>query len=138
MEAFSMGIHPQSSSDTYFIFCVGQSLPVIMAFKTAMAHQGIWIKALMGKYNGANEYSFIAQMHHYREISPWLNDEESILHIHSFNSSAEPKATLLFLKEGRQVELGRMVPVSRDEAMRHDSWTFDTQFRNYYVCKMIE
>lgn len=133
-----MSIHPQSSSDTYFIFCVGQSIPVIMAFKTAMAHQQVWVKALMGKYKGAPEYSFIAQMKSYHTISAWLNEEESILHIHSFNSSAEPKATLLYLKEGREEQLGRMVPVSRDEAIKYDSWTFDTQFRNYYVCKVVD
>lgn len=133
-----MSLHPQSSSDTYFIFCVGQSIPVIMAFKTAMAHQKIWAKALMGKYKGRSEYSFIAQMKSYPSISAWLNEQESILHIHSFNSSAEPKATLLYLKEGREEYLGRMVPVSRDEAFRHDSWTFDTQYHNYYVCKMVE
>ena len=133
-----MSVHPQSSSDTYFIFCVGQSIPVIMAFKTAMVHQGVWFKALMGKYKGQAEYSFIAQMQSYNTISAWLNEEESILHIHSFNSSAQPQATLLYLKEGREEHIGRMVPVSREEAIQHDSWTFDTVFKNYYICKMIE
>lgn len=133
-----MSVHPQSSRDTYFIFCVGQSIPVIGAFKTSMAHQKIWIKALMGKYKGQSEYSFIAQMQSYTTISASLNDEESILHIHSFNSSAEPKATLLYLKEGREEYVGRMVPVSREEAIQHASWTFDTQFHNYYVCKMVD
>jgi hypothetical protein len=133
-----MSIHPQSSSDTYFIFCVGQSIPIIAAFKTAMVSQGIWFKALMGKYKGQSEYSFIAQMKNYARIGPWLREEESIHHIHSFNSSAEPKATLLYLKDGTEEYLGRMVPVSREEAFTHDSWTFDTTYRNYYVCKMIE
>ena len=101
-----------------------------------------WIAFSLGsKFGGAVLWTFVGgcsgTLLFYR-ISAWLIEQESILHIHSFNSNAEPKATLLYLKEGREEYVGRMVPVSRDEAFRHDSWTFDTQYHNYYVCKMVE
>jgi hypothetical protein len=136
MEAFAMsGIHPQSSGETFFVFCVGQSIPVINAFKTAMAHAGIIVKPLMGMYKGTPEYSFLASMLDYRKIEPWLNEEESILHIHSFNSDGVPKATLLYLKEGREEPVGRMYPVRKHEALQHDSWSYDPWYNNYFVCK---
>ena len=130
-----MSVHPHSSSDTFFIFCVGQSFVVINAFKASMAKQGIWVKPLIGQYKGAREHSFIAQMSSYQIIGPWLDEEESILHIHSFNSRDVPKATLLYLKEGRREELGRMFPVSRDEALEQHSWTYDPTYNNYFVCR---
>jgi hypothetical protein len=108
------------------------------AFKSSMTSLGVWHKPLLGKYKGQLEHSFIAQMHNYNLISPWLDDEESILHIHSFNSSAEPKATLIFLKEGREVYLGRLVPVLHAEALALDDWTYDIQFDNYFICKMVK
>jgi hypothetical protein len=128
---FLMSVYPHSSSDTYFIYCVGQSLVTIAAFKTAMASEGIWAKPLYGKYKGATEHSFISQMKDYPTISPWLDEEESILHIHNFNARDEPKATLLFLKEGREEYLGRFVGVSRDEAVKEDNYTFDFTYNNY-------
>lgn len=132
------GIHPQSSAETFFVFCVGQSIPVINAFKSAMAHAGIIVKPLMGKYKGQSEYSFVASMDNYRAIEPWLNEEESILHIHSFNSDGVPKATLLYLKEGRREELGRMFPVSRDVALACDSYTYDPWYNNYFICQVVQ
>lgn len=135
MEVFTVSVYPHSSSDTFFIYCVGQSLVVINAFKSAMAHEGIPAKPLMGRYKGQNEYSFISRMSDYPKIAPWLRDEESILHIHSFDSRDRPKATLKFLKEGRAVNLGRMVPVPREEAIVQDSFTYDPTYDVYFVCK---
>lgn len=133
-----MSIHPHSSGDTFFIYCVGQSIVVINAFKVAMVSERTWAKPLMGKYRGQSEYSFISKMSDYPRIAPWLDEEESILHIHSFNSRDEPKATLKYLKAGTEEYLGRMVAVLREEALQHDSWTFDPTYGNYFVCKMIQ
>lgn len=132
-----MSIHPHSSSVTYFIFCVGQSLITINAFRSSMQDEGVWVKQLYGMYKGQVEHSFIAQMHDYPAIAPWLGGEESILHIHDFNSRDEPKATLKFLKEGRQEYLGRFVGVPKTEAMAQDNWTFDFTYGNYYITRMV-
>ena len=133
-----MSIHPHSSSDTFFIYCVGQSIPVINAFKAAMAHANIPAKPLMGRYKGDNEYSFISRMCDYPTIAPWLDEEESILHIHSYDSRDQPKATLKYLKDGREEYLGRMVPVSRDVALTQDAYTFDPTYGAYFICIMVK
>jgi len=130
-----MSIHPHSSSESYFIFCVGQEPHKMQAFQTAMNGQGIRIKSIIGKYKGVSEISFLARMSDYNAIAPWLNDEESILHVHDFDSRDQPKATLIFLKEGRREELGRMYPVSRDVALAHDSWSYDPWYKNYFICR---
>lgn len=130
-----MSIHPHSSDASYFIFCVGQDLVTINAFTSAMVNQGITVKPIFGQYNGQAERSFLARMSDYNAIEPWLNDEESILHIHGYDSRDHPKATLLFLKEGRREELGRMYPVSREVALAHDSWSYDPWYNNYFICR---
>ena len=124
-----MSVHPHSSSETYFIYCVGQSIPVISAFKAAMAHAGIPAKPLLGRYKGQSEFSFISRMRDYDVIGPWLNAEESILHIHSYDARDRPRATLKYLAQGIEHDLGRMVPVSRDEALSQNAYTFDVSVR---------
>lgn len=129
-----MSIHPHSSNEAYFIYCVGQSPYRIAAFKGAMAEVGIAAKPLIGRYKGADEYSFISLMSDYEHIAPWLNAEESILHIHSFDARERPKATLKYLQQGTEECLGRMVPVPRDKALAQDSYTYDPTYKNYFVC----
>ncbi len=132
-----MTVYPHSSRDTFFIYCVGQSLVVINAFKAAMVDQGVWAKPLYGTYKGTTELSFISLMSDYRKIEPWLREEESILHIHSFDARDVPKATLLYLKEGREEYIGRFVPVPKEEALAADSYTLDLVYNNYFICKML-
>jgi len=128
-----MSIHPHSRPDTFFIFCVGQDVRRINAFKKNMVYHGVTIKPLVGMYKGQPEHSFIAHMDDFNTVSPWLIEEESILHIHSFDARDVPNATLLFLKDGRKEELGKMRPVSQKVALARDSWTYDPTYKNYYV-----
>lgn len=128
-----MSIHPHSSNVTFFIFCVGQDVRKINAFKCSMNGLGIPFKPLIGRYKGQSEISFLAMMDNYNDIEPWLNEEESILHIHNFDSRDRPDATLLFLKDGRKVELGKMVCVSQEEALTRDSFTYDINYNNYFI-----
>lgn len=130
-----MSVHPHSSSETYLIYCVGQSIPVINAFKVAMAHAGIPAKPLLGRYKGQSEFSFISRTSDYDVISPWLNAEESILLIHSYDARDQPRATLKYLSQGIEHDLGRMVPVSRDEAFSQGAYTFDPTYNQYFVCR---
>lgn len=98
-----------------------------------MANSQIPVKRLVGSYKGQTEHSFIAPMNKYEAIAPWLNEEESILHIHGFNSRDVPKATLLFLKTGEQVELGLMFPVAKEVALSRDNWTYDPTYNAYFI-----
>jgi hypothetical protein len=130
-----MTIHPHSSANTYFIYCVGQSLVKINAFKAAMTHSKITAKPLLGRYKGQDERSFISSMSNYDAIAPWLNAEESILHIHSFDARDRPKATLRYLANGAAEYLGRLVPVERSVALRADSYTYDITYKTYFICR---
>lgn len=130
-----MSIHTHSTSETYFIYCVGQSIPVINAFKAAMAHAGITAKPLLGRYKGNSEFSFISCFSSFSMIAPWLNQEESILCIHSFDARDRPKATLRYLENGKQYDLGRLMPVPRELALREDAYTFDPTSNSYFICR---
>lgn len=84
-------------------------------------------------YKGQSEQSFIANMTNFRLIEPWLIEEESILHIHNFDARDVPDATLIFLKKGEKIELGKMRPVDRDLALARDAWTYDPTYQTYFV-----
>ncbi|MEL6763835.1 MAG: hypothetical protein AAFO87_09260 [Cyanobacteria bacterium J06607_6] len=68
-------------------------------------------------------------------IVPWLNAEESILHIHSFDARDRPKATLKYLQTGKTADLGRLVQTTRERALSEDAYTFDPTYRAYFVCR---
>ena len=124
-----------SSSETFFIYCVGQCLHRRAAFISAMAYEGIPAKPLVGRYNGRDEHSFISRMSDYDEIAHWLNAEESILHIHDYDACDCPKATLKFLSLEKEHELGRMVPTSKERALAQNAYTYDPAHKTYFICK---
>ena len=128
-----MGLHKHSTDNNYFIFCVGQDPRHMNAFLASMAGQNVSVKSLIGSYEGTVEYSFISNMENYHIISPWLKDEESILHIHNYDSRDVPDATLRFLAEGRKVELGKMRNVPKDVALARPSWTYDPVYEKYFI-----
>lgn len=130
----SSGIWPQSRSDCYFIFCVGQSLIKINAFVAWAVHHDVRVKPLIGKYKGVSERSFIANTAELARIRPWIEAEESILLIGTCNRHGEPRATLKYLATGKRVPLGYMRNVPRKEALKHDSWTFCPVTKCYFVC----
>lgn len=130
-----MTLHPHSLSRTYFIYCVGQELVTINAFKAAMAAAEIPSKPLLGRYKGKSEQSFISRMDDFEVILPWLNAEESYLHIHSFDARDRPKATLCYLSDGSEEFLGRFVPVERETAMQLEAFTYDPTYGQYFVCE---
>lgn len=128
------GVWHRSTREEYFIFCVGQSILKQKAFMSFAYHNTIGVKPLLGCYKGQAEQSFISNYKDFLTIEPWLEAEESILHLGGCNSSNEPKATLVFLQTGIKTELGRLRAVSRDYALSCDSWTYDQFTHTYYVC----
>lgn len=129
------GIWPHSSANHYFIFCVGQSLVKVNAFMSWAANNDIGVKPLFGKYKGQSERSFIANWDSYGDIKPWLKAEESILILGASNTKGQPIARLHYLSTGEEVPMGRMVQVTRDEAMAQDSWTICPLTKCYYICR---
>ncbi|MEP3893195.1 MAG: hypothetical protein ABJN52_04280 [Litorimonas sp.] len=130
-----MTIHPHSSANSYFIYCVGQCPIKISAFKSAMVQSNICAKPLLGRYQGQDEQSFISSLKNLETIAPWLVAEESILLIHDFDSRDRPKATLKYLASGEEHYVGKMVAVSRSVALRQANFTYDITYKNYFVCQ---
>jgi hypothetical protein len=95
----------------------------------------IGVKPLFGKYKGQSERSFIANWSNFETIKPWLEAEESILILGRSNTNGEPIARLHYLSTGESVPMGRMVQVTRDEALAEESWTFCPLNKAYYVCR---
>lgn len=131
----SSGVWARSSSDCYFIFCVGQSIIKQKAFMSFAYHGNIGIKPLIGSYKGQTEQSFIANLDDYDRIAPWLEAEESILLLGACNSDNQPEATLKFLATGQLECLGYLTLVPRDVAFAEECWTLDPFTKSYYICK---
>lgn len=128
----SEGVTRHSKASEYFIFCVGQDPVRIAAFISWAFHNDVNIKPLVGKYEGQNERSFIANMDNYYDIEPFLKDQESILVLNRYDARDIPRARLIY-QNGVEEELGRLVPVTKEEAMQCASWTFDPLSGTYYI-----
>ncbi|MFG6605259.1 hypothetical protein ACGYLM_01430 [Sulfitobacter sp. 1A10445] len=128
------GVWARSSSETYFIYCVGQDLIKQKAFTAWAYNNEVGCKPLLGMYKGQSEQSYISNWKDYKKINPWLVSEESILILGACNSDNEPKASLFYLQSNEYVDLGHLKSVPRDEALLQDAWTFDPFTQNYYIC----
>ena len=132
--AYQGGIWARSSSSRYCIFCVGQDLIKINAFMSFAVHSEIGIKPLVGMYKGTQERSFIANFGFIKEIKPWLQAEESILILGACNNKNEPKARLVYLETGVEINIGRLRQTTSDIALAGDSWTYDPFTKVHYIC----
>ncbi len=126
------GIWGHSRGETYFIFCVGQDPVRIAAFISWAFHQQVNIKPLLGKYEGKTERSFIANYRNFKDIEPFLKNEESILVIDRYDVRDIPRARLVY-QNGKEVPLGRLYAVEKETAMQCSSWTYDPLTETYFV-----
>lgn len=93
-------------------------------------------KIVMGNYEGSRELSFMVDAQ-YSEIvlnrAFLYNVQDSVLKIeHEWNNKR--KATLIF-ENGDEKPLGYYKKVNKKMAMEHDSWTYDSEECEYYVCE---
>lgn len=95
------------------------------------------LRKLNGKYKGRLETSFIISEEYFPQLlaSGVLDNEESVLLLEPKNTlSGNRNAKLLYLGSLKTEELGTFVPVDREYALAHQSYTYDPEAGQYYVC----
>lgn len=115
------------------IFCVGQELRRVAAFRAWAAHRRLDVRSLVGSYNGVTEMSFVVAAADYAEVTRWTRAEESILFLGHNDQSGGRPARLVFA-DGRVEELGCFVSCPRDTALAAPSWTYDPATDEYFLC----
>lgn len=115
------------------IFCVGQELRRVSAFRAWAAHRGLNVRSLVGCYRGATEMSFVIGTADYAEVAPWTRAEESVLFLGRVDRNGARPARLVFA-DGRAEDLGHFVTCSRETALACSSWTYDPVADEYFIC----
>jgi hypothetical protein len=142
------GYSSQSATESYVIFCVGDSIFREAAFKAwAASHIGGY-KSLWGSYKGKTERSFIVNARYLNLTKKWWQDEETVLLlsplIYGGRRYGSRKATLIevvtvksdthsYKALGTHTDLGffRMVP--GPWAIKQPCYTFDPTDKSYWV-----
>lgn len=115
------------------IFCVGQELRRVAAFRAWAAHRCLDVRSLVGCYRGATEMSFVIGTADFAEVAPWTRAEESVLFLGRVDRDGARAATLVFA-DGRTENLGHFVTCSRETALGCSSWTYDPVADEHFIC----
>lgn len=115
------------------IFCVGQELRRVAAFRAWAAHRRLHVRSLVGCYRGATEMSFVIGTADYAEVVPWTRAEESVLFLGRVDRNGARPARLVFA-DGRAEDLGHFVACSRETAHSCYSWTYDPVVDEHFIC----
>lgn len=100
-------------------------------------YSGLDSKPLTGSYKGQCEYS------HAVVLNKPLIDEKVLLDLaRDWKQESvllldkDRRAELIFLdKNVQRLPVGRFTAVYDLEALKHDSWTYDPMYNQYYICK---
>jgi len=115
------------------IFCVGQDLRRVAAFRAWAAHRRLDVRSLIGCYRGVTEMSFVIGTADYEEVAPWTRTEESVLFLGRVYRNGVRPARLVFA-DGRAEDLGHFVTCSRETALSCYSWTYDPVADEHFIC----
>lgn len=115
------------------IFCVGQDLRRVAAFRAWAAHRRLDVRSLIGCYRGVTEMSFVIGTADYAEVAPWTRAEESVLFLGRVDRNRARPARLIFA-DGRAEDLGHFVTCSRETALSCSSWTYDPVADEHFIC----
>lgn len=115
------------------IFCVGQELSRVAAFRAWAAHRRLDVRSLIGCYRGVTEMSFVIGTASYAEVAPWTRAEESVLFLGRGDRNGARPAKLVFA-DGRAEDLGHFVTCPRETALSCSSWTYDPVADEYFIC----
>lgn len=120
-------------SRAFVIFCVGQDIRKVAAFRIWATSENIGFKSLKGCYNGQTEDSFIVALTDYPKVTPWTDGEDSVLVLGSCDARDRRPARLMF-NDGSSHHLGLFHSCSREEALKRQSWTYDPTQNTYFIC----
>ena len=115
------------------IFCVGQELRRVAAFRVWAAHRHLDVRSLIGSYNGITETSFVVVATDYAEVAIWTRAEESILFLGLANQNGDRPARLVFA-DGHVEGLGCFVSGPRNAVLASHSWTYDPAADQDFTC----
>jgi hypothetical protein len=115
------------------IFCVGQELRRVAAFRAWAAYRRLNVRSLVGCYRGATEMSFVIGTADYAEVAAWTRAEESVLLLGRVDRNGVRPARLVFA-DGRAEDLGHFVTCSRETALACSSWTYDPVADEHFIC----
>lgn len=148
------GIWATSSPDfwntEYAIFSIDgeDSYDIRENFLTFLNNLNILHKQVKGCYKGQTEFAWIVKRHDFELIrlkTYWTEKQESVLYVSkpfrdplagrftSTRSAMVSRATLHFLNDGREVDLGILRTVSREEALKQDAYTYCPLTGLYWV-----
>ena len=101
----------------------------------ALLDAGLVFKALTGSYKGVQERSYLVLTHTDEAYRAALNlakecNQESVLLL-----DEDRNAKLMYLDDMHQIEIGVLTPVSKDEALKQDAWTYAHDLNQFYICK---
>lgn len=101
----------------------------------ALINAGLAFKDLTGSYKGVKERSYLVLTHNNTAYQAALNlarrcEQESVLLL-----DEERNAKLMYLNDMYQIDIGVLTPVSKDEALEQDAWTYAPDLNQYYICK---
>ncbi|AFM54606.1 hypothetical protein P12053L_01 [Celeribacter phage P12053L] len=94
------------------------------------------LKHCIGSYNGELETSYIMTFEDFEQHvkkSGYIDNQESILMFEKGHRGVT-YGTLVYSGSAKDVPLGVMHAVSKDEAMLCDAWTYRPELDTYYVC----
>jgi hypothetical protein len=123
-----------SGFDNFIIFCVGQDIRKVMAFRCWATSEKLSFKSLIGCYNGTMEYSFIVNAEDFHKVEPWTAGQDSVLHLGRCDARDRRPAKLVY-QSGREDEIGLMQSCRRETALSHQSWTYDPATGQYFICQ---
>ena len=94
------------------------------------------LKPCVGSYKGQLENSYIMRREDFErhvKCSGYIDNQESILVLEDGHRGVT-YGTLVFSGFEPDLPLGIMRAVSKDEAMKHDAWTYRPELDTYYIC----
>lgn len=100
----------------------------------ALKEMEVSYKKLQGNYKGEQETSFIVNRNDYPLCQILTRNQKSILQLGSIESNGMRPAKLKF-KGGSSLVLGFMEHVTKEEAEKSDSYTYDPSTETYFIAR---
>ena len=146
MESINNGICGHSS-DMYWkekvIFSIDDPLEKSKAFISRLARHDVWVKRLVGCFEGVHELSFVVLADDFFSDEfpmEFLNEQECVLQLSvpEKKYNGRPTGTLLYNElhgDDPEYELGKFTHVTQREAIDNGDYTFDPSTASYFICK---
>ena len=149
MESINNGICGHSS-DMYWkekvIFSIDDPLEKSKAFISRLARHDVWVKRLVGCFEGVHELSFVVLADDFFSDEfpmEFLRYQECVLQLTAPEKkyNGRPTGILLYNEKVNwvftkmDIEQGKFTHVTQREAIDNGDYTFDPSTASYFICK---